>query len=118
MTQPELETLELAMRELLSILKSADTTPEELRASWARCQSIGGGLPSILAGLSEEERKDEATAEALDRLVRLNAIARQAITEQQAGLAASLVRTRASGTQVRGYAAAPPSSGGKCDLAG
>ena len=36
MTQPELETLELAMRELLSILKSADTTPEELRASWAR----------------------------------------------------------------------------------
>ena len=118
MTRPELKTLELAMRELLSVLKSPDTTPEELRASWERCQSVGGGLTAILQGLGSEARADAEVADALDRLVRLNAITRQAILEQQAGLAASLVRTRASGTQVRGYAAAPPNSGGKCDLAG
>jgi hypothetical protein len=118
MTRPELEALELAMRELLSVLKSPDTSPEELRASWERCQSVGGGLTAILEGLGAEGRGDAAVADARDRLVRLNAITRQAILEQQAGLAASLVRTRASGTQVRGYAAAPPDSGGKCDLAG
>jgi stage V sporulation protein SpoVS len=118
MTQPELEALELAMRELLSVLKSPDTTPEELRASWERCQSVGGGLAAILEGVGGGAEVDAETADALDRLVRLNAITRQAIVEQQAGLAASLVRTRASGTQVRGYATAPPSSGGKCDLAG
>lgn len=106
------------MRELLSVLRSADTSPAELRASWARCYSIGGGIEAVLERVQASGPLDDTTREALDRLVRLNAITRQAVGEHQAQLAKSLVRSRETGAKLRGYAPGAAPAGGKCDLAG
>ena len=118
MAQPELEAIELAMRELLTMLRGEDTAAEELQAAWARCSTVGGGIEAVLERLKATGPADGSTREALDRLVQLNAIIRQAVVAQQDALASSLAQTRETGTQVRGYAPAAPVAGGKCDLAG
>ena len=86
----EVERLDLAMQELLALL--ADPEAAGVPAAWQRCQEAGEALNGLLAradGLPEAERA--ALRADLDRLVRLNAVARQALLRQQDGLARRLV---------------------------
>jgi len=113
----EVERLERALRELLTRLE--DPGGEGLEAAWQRCHEAEAELVAYLEGagaLSEAERA--SLREDLERLVRLNAIARQAVLRGQDGLAAELMDARRKHAQVRGYASAEPTSGGSCDLAG
>ena len=118
MALPELESLELALGELLSALKADESTPEQLRVAWERCSEVEGGVDGAVERARAGGADEVELREALERLVRLNAIVRQAVVAQQDRLASSLVSTRDSGAQLRGYAPAEPSAGGACDMAG
>lgn len=106
------------MLELLSALQEQDSEPERLREAWSRCVAVGEGLGDALSSASSAPDSDAELREALERVVRLNAILRQAVVAQQDRLAASLTSTRDSGAQLRGYAPAEPTAGGACDMAG
>ncbi len=114
----ELQAMELAMRELLSLLREKDLPVEEINASWARCNAVGGGAEAVLERILAAGPLDDEEREAVDRLMRLNAITREAVTQQQAMLVNDLARTRSKGAQMRGYAPQAQAAGGKCDLAG
>jgi len=115
---PELERLEGAMRELLSCLGDPRSDEEHLRAAWSRCERHGAAI----ARLSGEARgRDEAQrgelVPALERLTRLNAIARESIGAERRRMAAALGRARKSGRELRYYAANEP-GGDSCDVSG
>jgi len=113
----EVEHLDLAMQELLALL--ADSEADGVPAAWQRCQQAEQALIARVAEsaeLSEAEREDLRAD--LDRLMRLNAIARQAVLRQQDGLARTLVDARQKQSQVRAYSTGGAKSGGSCDMAG
>jgi len=113
----EVGRLEQALRELLTRLE--DPRGEGLEAAWERCRSAEAELMALLERAREmgaDER--EELRGGVQRLVRLNAVARQAAARSQDGLAAELVQARRKHAQVRGYRTAEPTSGGSCDLAG
>lgn len=113
----EVERLDLAMQELLALL--ADPEAEGVPGAWERCQEAGTALNGLLARSAEfTEPEREALRADLDRLMRLNAIARQAVLRQQDGLAKTLVEARQKQEQVRAYSGGRANSGGTCDMAG
>ncbi|HIG11699.1 MAG: hypothetical protein ABGY71_02665 [bacterium] len=118
MVQPELKALELTMGELLSVLQSGEATSEDIAASWIRCQTTGEAVTTALERSRSSAAADKTLVEALERLVQLNAIARQAVAKEQAALTGRLRHSRRSVAQVRGYTPGAPASGRKCDLAG
>lgn len=105
------------MQELLSLLE--DPLAEGLGAAWARCVEAGGRLERRLAcpaGLDEDQREELRAG--LDRLMRLNAIARKSLRQGQERLASKLALTRQESAQVKAYSRGPAATGGTCDLAG
>jgi hypothetical protein len=113
----EVQRLEQALRELLSLLE--DPTSEGLAAAWERCRQAEAEVLALLEAAGElPEAEREALRGGVERALRLNAVARQAVVRGQDGLAAELVDARRKHAQVRGYSAAAPRSGGTCDMAG
>lgn len=105
------------MAELLSTL--AGPNPYLSEETWARCQEaqkeiereLAAGLPA-----TEEERADLRAG--LERLVRLNAIARQTADQIKEGMQKDLVAAKQLGKQLQGYAGRASATGGTCDMAG
>ncbi|MCB9914225.1 MAG: hypothetical protein H6828_03620 [Planctomycetes bacterium] len=118
MTPPELDACERALRELLSLLDEPELEPVRLSAAWARCGALTADLESVVARARDAGADEGELRVALDRLLRLNAIARQAARRRQDELAANLATTRSSGDRLRGYSAPAAAAGGACDLAG
>lgn len=118
MTPPELDACERALRELLSLLDEPELDPARVTAAWARCGALTGGVEAVVARARAAGADEAELRAALDRLLRLNAIARQAVRRRQDELAATLATARSSGDRLRGYAAPAAASGGACDLAG
>ena len=119
MGSPELQDLEHAMGELLSVMRDPDNGPLQVAEAWSRCRVAGEVLTEVLGGTSElsEVERDELR-DSLDRLLRLNAIARQSILDEQQSVTQLLNRTRETGEKLRAYATGPGSTGDSCDLAG
>lgn len=122
MTFTETRALERAMGELLSVMRERTAGPEQLNAAWKRCAEAGASVSELIergGGETEEERI--ALRRALEQLLRLNAVARQAVLEEQRGLTASLDRARNVSKRLLGYSPGASSStqpGSSCDLAG
>ena len=113
----EVARLEEALRELLALL--SDPEAEGVPAAWQRCDEAGAALNRLLAESAPPEGAARAELrDGLDRLMRLNAIARQAVQRRQDGLAHELVGARRQQQQMKAYSAGRPQSGANCDLAG
>lgn len=113
----EVRALELAMEELLALL--ADPESAGVEQAWRRCQAAERDLNLLTedpSGLSADE-VDELR-DGLEILVRLNAIACQALLHRQESLAKGLARTKLETAKVRAYGGATVSLGGSCNLAG
>jgi len=105
------------MEELLAAL--ADPQPDGLRGAWARCEEAG----KALIELTEDPKNiaPEARGElrvGLDRLMRLNAIARELALKSQLDLSTAISDKREKQAQVDAYAEEGKRAGGTCDLAG
>ncbi len=105
------------MQRLLTLLD--DPLAEGLEAEWNRCRTAGAELERVLAGAKELEADSRAELRAgLDRLMRLNAIARQSLQRGQEQLAKELTRTRAGSAQMKAYSQGAGPVGGSCNMAG
>ena len=122
MALAESAALEHAMGELLSVMRGSASGPEQIQAAWARCEAAGAALNGVVeraADRTEEERAE--LPQALEQLLRLNAVVRQTVVEGQQSLSRNLDRTREASAQLRGYAPGASRSshpGSSCDLAG
>lgn len=115
----ELQALERALGELLSVLHDQDNGPTQAAEAWSRCQAAGRTLTELMNRASELEPKErDELRGSLERLLRLNAVARQAVRDEQDSLAQLLSHTRKAGQKLRAYATGPASVGDSCDLAG
>jgi hypothetical protein len=113
----EVEALELAMQSLLALL--ADPNSTGIDEAWERCGSAQVEVSRVLekaSQLSVEERAE--LRKGLERLVRLNAITRQAARHAQDSLAGQLSANRQSSEQMDGYRVRSEAPGGSCNMAG
>ena len=114
---PEVEELEGAMQALLTLLE--DPLAPGLEVSWERCRKAEARLVERMntSPALPPEQQDDLRA-GLDRLVRLNAVARQSLLRGQEQLSGRLKATREKGAQMRAYSKGPAATGGSRDLSG
>jgi len=118
----ETKALEHAMGELLSVMRESAAKPEQLRAAWNRCAEAGVAVSALVErGGERTEGERLELRRALEQLLRLNAVAKQAVVEEQRSLTANLDRARSASKRLRGYSPGASKStqpGSSCDVAG
>lgn len=114
----ELEELERTMSQLLSRIQSDDAKPQEFDRLRDRCAALQSVFQTVAAerqNLSEAER--EHVVASLENLVKLNAIAREAVEAEKQRVSGLLDRVRNAGRRRNLYVGLDE-AGGSCDMAG
>ncbi len=117
-TKDELAALELRMRDLIHLLDGAQTGIEALERAWSTCAEHGPALERAArtaTNAAGEERVALRTQ--LERLVHLNAAARQAIEREEARIATDLARVNGARTTLAALGAVAL-TGESCDVSG
>ncbi len=113
----EVESLEAEMNDLLAAL--ADPDSKTVDALWARCREKEQRLREALQArlpVDEQERADLRAG--LQRLLRLNLVARQAVLSSQEAVAEELTDTKQGTQTLKAYDGRVQETGGTCDYAG
>ena len=117
-TKEELAEPERRMRELIALLDGANSGVAALERAWSACVEHGPALDRAArsaAAAAGEERK--SLRKQLERLVELNAIARQAIQDEEHRVEAELLRLRGAKSALHVFAS-PVETGESCDVSG
>lgn len=110
--------LEARMRELVGLLDGAQANVDVLERAWIACAAHGPELERAArdAANAAGEERIELRAQ-FERLVELNAAAKQAVEREQAQLARSLAHARATRSNLEHLEDAPL-VGDSCDVSG
>lgn len=112
-----IEQIADALRALLTRLEDPESPPEALRAAHARYEAATGKYQELVAVSGEPDAElVPELREALDEVLRLNAVATSVAQRQKERAVAGL----AGGRRLRKglTATGPPRTGGSCDVAG
>ena len=114
----ELKELETTMSRLLTSIQDESSDPEDfdrLRERCAALQSVFRDIAAERENMSEDEK--EQVQAGLENLVKLNAIAREAVEAEKQRVSGLLDRVRNAGRRTQLYAT-PDDTGGSCNIAG
>jgi len=114
----ELKELEAAMSQLLTRIQDEDSDPiefDQLRERCATLQSVFQDIAADRENLSDTEK--EQVQAALENLIKLNAIAREAVEAEKQRISGLLDRVRNAGRRSHLYANLED-TGGSCNIAG
>lgn len=114
----ELKELESAMSQLLSSIQDEGSNPKDfdrLRERCSKLQAVFQDLAAERHNLSATER--EHVQAALENLVKLNAIAREAVAAEKQRVSGLLDRVRNAGRRTQLFAGLDD-TGGSCNIAG
>jgi|GEM_PF-3592044 len=113
----ELQRLEAVLQELLTALDCGE--PAALASAWERCEEAHRVLDARIAGaIFESPEERDRLRDGLERVLRLNAVARGAALDMQGSLGEDLAQVRLAAEQLRAYRGPAGPAGGSCDLAG
>lgn len=114
----ELAMLEARMRELVGLLDGAQANVAVLERAWSACAAHGPAIEQAARQAASAAGEERAALRAqLERLVELNAAAKQAVLREQAALARSLAHARATRSSLDHLQEAPL-VGDSCNVSG